>query len=342
MTAGSTPRRSSVRSAVRVHAGVDALPDGVRLALTVGVFDGVHRGHLALLAATVRAARRYGAEPAVITFEAHPDLVLHGTAPPLLCDPAERLALLARAGVSHLVVQHFDLAFASQTAEEFLARVRRRREVAVVVMATGSAIGRGRAGTPEALAALGARDRFGLEIVPTLRLAGDRVSASRIRDLLTVGRLAAARDLLGRRPAVVGRVVEGASRGRDLGYRTANLAFDEPVAMPPDGIYAVEASWDEEAAPWGGPDPLSPGRCAGGVASLGVRPTFDLAGERLLEVHLFDTQDDLYGRRLRVAWVRRLRAERRFPGPSALITQMDRDAARARAIVGRARASVQP
>ncbi len=112
--------------------------------------------------------------------------------------------------------------------------------------------------------------------------------------------------------------------------------------MPPDGIYAVEASWDEAPASWGGLDPLSPGRCAGGVASLGVRPTFDVAGERLLEVHLFDTEDDLYGRRLRVAWVRRLRAERRFPGPSALITQMNRDAARARAIVGRARASVQP
>lgn len=314
----------------------------MRLALTVGVFDGVHRGHLALLEATVRAARRHGAEPAVVTFDVHPDLVLHGAAPPLLCDPAERLALLARAGVSHLVVQHFDLAFASQTAEQFLARVRRGREVAVVVMATGSAIGRGRAGTPEALVALGAGDGFDVEIVPTLRLAGDRISASRIRDLLTAGRLAAAKDLLGRRSAVVGRVVEGASRGRDLGYRTANLAFDEPVAMPPDGIYAVEASWDGEPARWGGLDPLSPGRCAGGVASLGVRPTFDVAGERLLEVHLFDTEEDLYGRRLRVAWVRRLRAERRFPGPAALIAQMDRDAARARAIVGEAPARVRP
>jgi riboflavin kinase/FMN adenylyltransferase len=318
---------------VRVYADVDVLPGGVRLALTVGVFDGVHRGHQALLAATVRAARRHGAEPAVITFDAHPDLVLHGAAPPLLCDPAERLALLAEIGVSHLVVQHFDHAFASQTAEEFLARVCRGREVAVVVMAAGSAIGRGRAGTPEALTALGAREGFGVAIVPTLRLAGDRVSASRIRDLLTAGRLVAATDLLGRRPAVIGRVVEGASRGRDLGYRTANLAFDEPVALPPDGIYAVEASWDETAAPWGGSDPLSPRRCAGGVASLGVRPTFDVAGERLLEVHLFGVGEDLYGRRLRVAWVRRLRAERRFRSAAALVAQMTRDAARARAIV---------
>jgi len=326
--------RVAVRSDVRVHFDIDALPGGMRLALTVGVFDGVHRGHRALLAATVRAARRYGAEPTVITFDAHPDLALHGAAPPLLCDPAERLALLAGIGVSHLVVQHFDHRFALQTAEQFLGRVRHGRQLAVLVMATGSAIGHGRAGTPKALAALGAREGFDVEIVPTLGLAGDRVSASRIRDLLATGRLAAARNLLGRRPSVVGRVVGGASRGRDLGFRTANLAFDEPVALPPDGIYAVEASWDEEQAAWGGPNPLSPRRRAGGVASLGVRPTFDVAGERLLEVHLFDIGEDLYGMRLRVEWVRRLRAERRFGSATALIAQMTRDASRARAIVG--------
>jgi len=331
---GFTLRKSSVCSDVRVHSDINALPRELRLALTVGVFDGVHRGHGALLAATVRAARGYDAEPVVITFDAHPDLALHGAAPSLLCDPAERLALLAEIGVSHLVVQHFDHRFASQTAEEFLHRVRRGRQLAVLVMAMGSAIGHGRAGTPEAVAALGAREGFGVEIVPTLELAGDRVSASRIRDLLATGRLAAARNLLGRRPAVVGRVVEGASRGRDLGFRTANLAFDEPVALPPDGIYAVEASWDEEQAAWGGPNPLSPRRRAGGVASLGVRPTFDVAGERLLEVHLFDIGEDLYGIRLRVEWVRRLRAERRFESAAALIAQMTRDASRARAIVG--------
>jgi riboflavin kinase/FMN adenylyltransferase len=172
---------------------------------------------------------------------------------------------------------------------------------------------------------------FGVEIVPTFRLDGDRVSASRIRDLLAAGRLAGAARLLGRRPAATGRVGAGAARGRGLGYPTANLAFDVPVALPPDGIYAVEVTWNPAPAPWGGADPLAPARRAGGVASLGVRPTFETTGERMLEVHLFDVDEDLYGSHLRVAWVRRLRAERRFASPSALVAQMDRDATRARA-----------
>ena len=139
------------------------------------------------------------------------------------------------------------------------------------------------------------------------------------------GRLATARTLLGRRFAVVGTVVHGDGRGRELGYPTANLAFDQPVALPPDGIYAVRASWD-------GADPLHPRHRADGVASLGVRPTF---GERtrLLEAHLFDVSPDLYGRRLRVEFVRRQRGERRFASAAALVTQMDLDAARARRIL---------
>jgi riboflavin kinase/FMN adenylyltransferase len=229
--------------------------------------------------------------------------------------------------------ERFDRAFASQAAEEFLSRVSRGRELAAVVMAAGSAIGRGRAGTPDALAGIGARDGFTVEIVPTLRLAGERVSASRIRDLLAAGGLAAAARLLGRRPAVTGRVIEGVARGRDLGYPTANLAFDEPVALPPDGIYAVEVTWDPAVAPWGAPDPLAPARRAGGVVSLGVRPTFERSGERLLEAHLLDLREDLYDRRLRVTWVRRLRGERRFSTAAALVAQMDRDAVRARAIL---------
>ena len=314
-----------------VHAGVDALPAGSRLAVTVGVFDGVHRGHRALLDATLGVARRLRAEPAVVTFEAHPDVLFRGSAPPLLCELQERLALLSRAGVAHVAVERFDREFAAQTAEEFLARVARGRGLAAVVMADGSAIGRGRAGTPETLAVLGADRGFEVTVVPTFRLEGDRVSASRIRDLLAAGRVAAAARLLGRRPAATGVVTAGAARGRDLGYPTANLAFDVPVALPPDGIYAVMVSWDPAPAPWGGADPLAPARRAGGVASLGVRPTFEEAGERVLEVHLFDLDEDLYGRRLRVEWVRRLRAERRFPSPRALVAQMDRDAARARA-----------
>jgi riboflavin kinase/FMN adenylyltransferase len=310
---------------MQVHADIDALPAGARLAVTVGVFDGMHRGHVRLLRSLVRDARRWHAEPTVVTFEPHPDAVLRGAPPPLLCDPAERLGWLELAGVRHVVLQRFDEAFASQTPEAFLRRLRSGRELAGLVMSPESAIGRGRAGTPERLRELGAREGFRVEVVAPLEFAGGLVSASRIRQALTAGRLPEARRMLGRDPAVTGRVVRGNARGRSLGYPTANLAFDAQVALPADGIYAIEVGW-------GGPDPLHPARTAGGVASLGVRPTFE-PGSRILEAYLFGVDGDLYGERLRVAFVRRQRAERRFESAEALVAQMDRDAARARAIL---------
>ena len=165
---------------------------------------------------------------------------------------------------------------------------------------------------------------------PEVSLGGDRISSTRLRRLLGAGRLADGRRLLGRRYAVVGEVVLGDRRGRALGYPTANLRFDRPVALPLDGIYAVRVGWD-------GADPLSPAHSADGVAALGVRPTFETDGARTLEVHLFDFTSELYGERLRVEFVRRQRDERRFPSAAALVRQMDLDAARAREILRRAR-----
>ena len=310
---------------MQVHGAIEDLPAGSRLAVTVGVFDGLHRGHLRLLDRLVRAAARWGAEATVVTFEPHPDAVLRGAAPPLLCDPAERLARLEQAGVRHAVLQRFDAAFAAQTPEAFVDRLRLGRALAGLVMSPDSAIGRGRAGTPDRLRDLGRERGFRVEVVRPVERAGALVSASRIRAALAAGRLPEARRMLGRDPAVTGRVVRGDARGRLLGYPTANLAFDAPVALPADGIYTVQVTW-------GGPDALRPARTAGGVASLGVRPTFE-PGERTLEVHLFDVDDDLYGERLRVGFLRRQRSERRFASAAALVAQMDRDVARARRIL---------
>jgi len=173
--------------------------------------------------------------------------------------------------------------------------------------------------------ALAARLGFAILEVPALFVGGERVSDSRIRALVTAGCLAEAARLLGRRYAVVGEVTRGDGRGRELGFPTANLAFAAPVTLPPDGIYAVRAGW-------GGPDPRHPAHVASGVASLGVRPTFG-GGERILEAHLFDVGPDLYGRRLRVEFVRRQRGERRFGTAAALVVQMERDATRAREIL---------
>jgi len=312
---------------MEIHGGIDGLPAGARLVTTVGVFDGMHRGHQRLVRELVRAARRWHAEPTVITFEPHPDAVLRGAPPPLLCDPAERLARLEQAGVAHAVLQRFDAAFASQTPEAFLHRLGEGRELVGLVMSPESALGRGRTGTPERLREIGEREGFAVDVVAPLGASGATISASRIRDALALGRLPEARRMLGRDPAVVGTIVRGDGRGRLLGFPTANLAFGEHVALPADGIYAVEATW-------GGPDPLRPTRRAGGVASLGVRPTFEPGG-RILEVYLFNVKEDLYGERLRVSFVRRQRSERRFASAAALIAQMERDAARARQILGR-------
>jgi riboflavin kinase/FMN adenylyltransferase len=167
----------------------------------------------------------------------------------------------------------------------------------------------------------------GWEVVeaPTLELRGERVASGRIREAIEAGRLAAARTLLGRPYHVVGEVVHGDGRGRDLGFPTANLYFHAAVCLPPDGIYAARASW-------GGRSLLRPSQRADAVVSLGTRPTFG-GGERLLEVHLLDRDDDLYGKRTSVELVRHLRDQRRYTDVDELIAQMRRDVERARAVL---------
>jgi riboflavin kinase/FMN adenylyltransferase len=311
-----------------VH-GVDELPAGLRLALAIGMFDGVHRGHLRLIEALREAAREREAATVVLTFVPHPAAVLRGSSPPLLCDPAEKASRLAAAGVDYIVEQKFDRQFAEQTPEQFLGRVCTRRKLVALVMTEESAFGRDRSGGLPAIRRLA--PTLGLDVVQVAHLAraGDRISSTRLRNLIAAGRLADARRMLGRSYAVVGRVVQGDRRGRELGYPTANLAFDHPVTLPPDGIYAVRASW-------GGEDPLAAPRAANGVASLGIRPTFEDDGARVLEAHLFDIDEDLYGERMRVEFVRRLRGEKKFPSAEALVRQMDADAHRARQIMDQA------
>jgi riboflavin kinase/FMN adenylyltransferase len=313
---------------------VDELPARLRFVLAIGVFDGVHRGHRRVINALIATASHHAAEPVVLTFDPHPARALHGETPPLLCDPHERVALLHELGVTTVVVQRFDDAFADQPPEAFLERLRSRRDLAALVMTPESAFGRDRAGTMSTVRRLAPELGFGVVEVDQLASRGKPVSSTRLRAELADGRLSEVRRLLGRPYAVIGTVVRGDRRGRELGYPTANLDFAQPVALPRDGIYAVRASW-------GGNDPLYPARRADGVASHGVRPTFDTGGERVLEAHLFDVNEDLYSVRLRVEFVRRLRAEKRFNSVAELITQMDRDAARARSILRSNRTTVR-
>jgi len=311
---------------VNVVHDIDELPGGLRFVLAIGTFDGVHRGHRRVVGGLTRAARELDATPVVLTFDPHPAAVISGTPPAALCDLAERVARLARLGVDTVVVQYFDNEFADQAPRDFLERVGRGRQLVGVVMTPESAFGRDRSGGLNAVRHLA--DELGYRVIEVRQLASDgaALSSTRLRELLAQGRLAEVNRLLGRPYAVIGTVVKGDQRGRQLGYPTANLHFDRPVALPPDGIYAVHASW-------GGDDPLTPAQLRDGVASLGVRPTFSDGGARVLEVYLFDFDGDLYGQRLRTEFVRRLRGEKRFASADALIDQMKRDAERARSLL---------
>jgi riboflavin kinase/FMN adenylyltransferase len=310
---------------------IDALPKGLRFVLAIGVFDGAHRGHKKVIDALAAAARRHNAESVALTFDPHPSEVVRGEAPPLLCNPDERVSLLRGLGVSTVVLQHFDRAFADQSPAAFLERLRQGRDLAALVMTPESAFGRDRQGTIASIRRLAPELGFELVEIGQLENQGKVVSSTRVRAALGAGRLSEVRRLLGRPYAVTGTVVRGDRRGRTLGYPTANIQFERPVALPPDGVYAVRAAW-------GGRDLLHPQRRADGVASLGVRPTFETGGSRRLEVNLFDVDESLYGKKMRVELVHRLRGEKKFGSAAALVRQMDRDAARARALLGVTRA----
>jgi riboflavin kinase/FMN adenylyltransferase len=314
-----------------VRHGIDALPRDTRLVATVGVFDGVHRGHQQVFDVLEQTARRYAAMPAVVTFDPHPDAVVAGQAPDLLMDQRERLEQISSHVAGIVVLQRFDEAFRRTTAEEFVSRLGGGRNLEALVMTRVSAFGRDRAGTLPVLREMGAEDGWELVEAPTLDMRGARVSSARIRELIKAGRMASAARFLGRPFALVGDVVHGDRRGRDLGFPTANLHFRDPVCLPPDGIYAARASW-------GGERVLAPREKAEAVISLGDQPTFG-GRVRILEVHLLDRDVDLYGQHLRVEFCRRLRDQKRFDSVDDLIVQMGRDVERARIVLAKGRPS---
>ncbi len=221
--------------------GIAALrPADGPLLVVVGVFDGLHRGHLYLLRELRRAARRLHVRPAVLTFDHHPDEILAGAAPALLCDPDERLARLERDGVAVTIVEHFDEALRRTPYEAFVARIRSRTRLAGFLMTPDAAFGHERRGTPETLARLGDEAGFTVIVVPPFDLAGRPIRSTEIRRAIAAGDLAGARALLGRQVAVTGVVAK-----RSLDGREALLRFPLPVALPPAGAHraAVSAAW---------------------------------------------------------------------------------------------------
>lgn len=284
--------------------------------VSVGVFDGVHRGHLAILEANLARARELDARPTVVTFRGHPKALLLGHAPKTLTSLEHRLELFAEAGIEHAVVLDFDEALRAMDAHVFTEQVLiGALNARAFVLGFDSKFGRDRQGTPAALAAAG----HAVEVVEAVRDGGRAVSSTAIREAVTLGDLAAAERMLGRPVTLLGRVVPGDGRGRKLGFPTANLDLDHEL-MPPVGVWATRL-----VRP-------ATGARLDSVTNIGFRPTVaDGATEPTIEVHVLDFDGDLYGERVAVEFVAYLRGEQRFAGLAELEAAIAADVQAARA-----------
>jgi riboflavin kinase/FMN adenylyltransferase len=305
--------------------GIEAIPPIGPAVVTLGVFDGVHLGHRQLVNETVRAARRLDAAAVALIFSPHPDEVLRpGTIVARLLPPEMTIERLRAAGIDHPVEVRFDDELRGMAPEQFLAGLAPGIELRGVVMTPQSAFGRGRSGTLERVREIGREIGFEAISVEPLLIGGTAVSSSRVRDALAAGDVEAAAALLGAPPTLRGSVAHGDRRGHELGFPTANLAFDYRAALPGLGIYVGHVSVPER-----GVGPAHPA-----LVSIGVRPTFHDDGRVLVEVYLLDWDGDLYDAILTVDLGARLRAERRFDSVDALVAQMRADEAEARRLIG--------
>jgi riboflavin kinase / FMN adenylyltransferase len=304
---------------VRDTAPDDALRGAV---VAIGNFDGVHRGHRAVIAAALARAKALGRPAAALTFEPHPRAFFNPSEPLFrLTDEAGKLRLLASSGLGGAIVLTFDAALARLTAEEFVERILvERLAVSGAAIGFNFHFGARRAGSPQFLAAEGRKRGFAVDVVPRFEDHGRPVSSGPIREALIAGRVDEAAELLGFPWFVSGTVIHGDKRGRELGFPTANLRLDAGCGLR-HGVYAVRAAVD--------------GRRYDGVASFGRRPMFD-GGAVLLEVFLFDFSGDLYGRSIDVAFIAWIREEAVFGSVAELTRQMQDDSRQARAALARA------
>lgn len=289
--------------------------------LALGNFDGLHRGHMKIVdRVTLRAGER-GATAVAMTFDPHPPRVVRpDKAPPLLMTKAQKLEALARAGMHGVAVVRFTAEMSRWEPETFVRTVLVDwLRVAEVWVGANFLFGRDRSGNFSLLRALGLRHGFRAEKIDPIRYKEFVVSSTRIRRLVSDGRVDEAGSLLGHHYFVDGVVTRGAGRGRDLGFPTVNLCTENEL-LPPNGVYVTTTTLDGVILP--------------SITNLGVRPTFGDATEPLMETHIFDFARDLYGSRLRVAFLQRLRDERAFESVDALRAQIADDAARARQLFG--------
>ncbi|HEX8070285.1 MAG TPA: bifunctional riboflavin kinase/FAD synthetase [Pyrinomonadaceae bacterium] len=302
---------------MRLFHGTDNAEIARPTVLTLGVFDGLHLGHQLILRTVVERAHALGAVPTVLTFDPHPRAVLHPeSAPPLLQTFDQKVEAFGVLGVEQTIVVRFTRAFAQVRAAEFLRDVvHERLHAREVYLGRGFAFGYRREGDIELLRRVSRELGFAAAEVPEVQLRGQRISSSRIRELLAAGRVNLARRMLGRPYGVEGRVVRGDERGRTLGFPTANLQPQNRV-IPAGGVYVTATLID--------------GAWRRSVTNIGARPTFDTGGQPSCETYVLDWAGDLYGDVVRVRFLHRLRAERKFASVDELKRQIAADVARAR------------
>jgi riboflavin kinase/FMN adenylyltransferase len=288
------------------------------LFLAIGVFDGVHRGHQAVISTSADHAATSNGTPVVVTFDPHPEKVLRPQAAPhLLSATQHKIALIRALGVEHLLIITFDKQFAATEPEDFVQKVvihsKPLREICV---GHEWSFGKNRRGNLDLLKKLGAKFNFDVVGIPPVKINGAVVSSTAIRQAIEKGDLAKAAEMLGREYTILGTVTRGDNLGKKIGFPTANLSAHSEQ-FPPNGVYVAEARID--------------GELYRGVINLGIRPTVSSGkSERVLEIHLFDFNRDIYGHEVEVRFLKFLRPEKKFANLEALVQQIRQDVERAR------------
>ena len=297
--------------------------------LTIGNFDGQHVGHRALLERVIEQAQRFKGVPMVLSFDPHPIEVLRPSSlPKFLSETHEKYEFFENLGVAELILLPFTKALAELTPDQFVRQVLQDGlGIRQLLVGENFVFGKGRSGSIQDLIHLGAQANFVSHAVPALISRGEVVSSTRIRQCVTTGNVMEGREYLGRPYKLTGTVIEGEKRGRQLGWPTANLRIPLHRVLPADGIYATLTEID--------------GMCLPSVTYIGQRPTFD-KGERLLEVHVFDQNLQLYGKDLSVSFIEQVRGDMTFSGVDDLLKQMDQDGMQARIILAKYQESDTP
>jgi len=288
--------------------------------ITIGNFDGLHRGHQALLDRMKQNAAKAGCKSALVTFQPHPRVVLQNISGPfyLACEAEKRL-LLAQSGLDYIFTLPFDQALASLSAEEFFSQLLRHLNLRGLTVSENFALGRDRSGTQEQIGRLCAHHAITMDIMPPFCLDGKPVSSGRVREALEVGDVRAAARLLGRPFFVKSKVVVGKHLGSKLGFPTANQVVHPQKILPQYGVYATRASFNGEKYM--------------GVTSVGVRPTFENTTQANIETLLLDFDDNIYHEDLTIEFIAHLRGEIKFERAQDLINQIEQDKHEARRIL---------